>query len=200
MDILSFILDFLSDKSVWLTSLVSILISLLSNYLTSQVRLSSTVDKIQKIILVRISKQSLESTKMYEKYSSVYGVMFAKRMKEANFVSIAFSVFILVYLAISTINHISTDPLIIFISFTLLFLPWVKLGISAYRVSKGFLGSSEYEIRQFIHYILSEASDDDLNDGGHPRKLVDLKDFSTEKIKLFDESPSRVLKGLEGKL
>ncbi|EPP5682578.1 MULTISPECIES: hypothetical protein [Vibrio] len=186
MDLLKEMLINLSSWSFWLSVLAGVVTTALSGYLTSNKQLVRTVDKLQGIILKNISRKNNESVELYQKYSSVYGVMFAKRMKEANFVSIVFAVFIILYFFIIAIAKVELEPLIVTVAFIFLFLPWVKLAASAYRVTNGYLGSSEYEVRQFIEYIISEASDDDLNDGGTPRKLVDVEDFSIEKIRILE--------------
>ncbi|HIF6203530.1 hypothetical protein [Vibrio parahaemolyticus] len=187
MDLLKDILSEFGNWSFLLSALTGIIFSALSSYLTSNKQLVKTVDKLQGIILKNISRKNNESVELYQKYSSVYGVMFAKRMKEANFVSIAFAVFIVLYFFILALTKVELEPLIVTVAFIFLFLPWVKLAASTYRVTNGYLGSSEYEIRQFIEYIINEASDDDLNDGGTPRKLLNVEDFSIEKIKTLED-------------
>ncbi|EKL9831850.1 hypothetical protein AB8I23_004936 [Vibrio alginolyticus] len=187
MDLLKDILSEFGNWSFLLSVLTGIIVSALSSYLTSNKQLVKTVDKLQGIILKNISRKNNDSVELYQKYSSVYGVMFAKRMKEANFVSIAFAVFIVLYFFILALTKVELEPLIVTVAFIFLFLPWVKLASSTYRVTNGYLGSSEYEIRQFIEYIINEASDDDLNDGGTPRKLLNVEDFSIEKIQTLED-------------
>ncbi|ASG66073.1 hypothetical protein CEW91_07885 [Idiomarina piscisalsi] len=175
----------LLDHASVVSAVLGVFVSLFSSYITTKAGLVQTVDKLMKLISKRLVNRDDETVRAYDRYSSVYGIMFARRMKEANFVSVTFSVFMVLYLSFSIFADKPIDSIIVFVSLVLLLLPWVKIAISAYRVSNGFLGNSEYEIRQFLKYIISEASDNDLNDGDGPRKLIDLDEFTIEKAHNF---------------
>ena len=121
-------------------------------------------------------------------FRSVLGIMFERRMMQVQY-SAVFIVFSLaIYIALTVFGIIEADWIIQLLLVGAAFLVFFKQLIISYRVRNGFFGSSEYEVREFISYILREASHSDIyDDMGRPRKLVDPAEF-IQQIKAVNPS------------
>ena len=85
------------------------------------------------------------------------------------------------YFVSNTIFKVDSNPYVIYFGLFLIFLLWFRQAIFVYRIRNNYFGNSEYEIREFLAYIVKEASKSDLDGGSGPRKLIDPEEFMEQE-------------------
>lgn len=57
----------------------------------------------------------------------------------------------------------------------------LRQGILQFRINQGYFGTSEYEVRQLLRFVLHHDRSADFRDGGHPKPAFDIREDAFDR-------------------
>lgn len=121
---------------------------------------------------------SFSQSRLSDDFHSIGGRMFVTRWRQNNFISLILFFSLLLYIITSLYYPTPVDSFVLMVLLILIIVLWSKQCLFAYRLRHRLFGSSEYETREFLTFLIDEAKESDTHDdGGRPRKLYDPSEF-----------------------